>query len=386
MSGKAILLAVSIILALFSATHGASADSTPAGQCTSSGSSTVPQCSSSGTTQDPTCPNANLLSSQLITNICWDCIFPLRVGGTTWFGGHNPVPLEAADETVCICNNSNDIPSIGITLGMWQPAQVMEIVRGPGCAPALGGITLPLGNVYFRGTTGQARHAGAENAFYHYHKYAFPLLAILEMFSAPHCFGDGYMDFDLVYVSEVDPTWNNDQLAFFSDPEAALTANPIAAAACIADAAAAAADQVTNAMYWCAGSWGALYPFSGQMDAEGSMARKTSLLATRAIAALHRRGLAWQTMGDAAVCKAYIQPMFPKDMYRMSMFFPSSEVGGSVSAPSSNGSGSQQTINLIGDHPIGQTDLMWGAWRSWPITGEDALYIIWRWNDCCMSM
>ncbi|MTJ94352.1 MAG: conjugal transfer protein TraU [Desulfovibrio sp.] len=384
MRGKAICLALGIVLLGLAVWQPAAAQSTPAGQCTSSGSSSTPQCASSGTSKDPTCPDGELLSAKLITDICWSCIFPIQVGGVKLFGGDNPVPIEAADDAICACNNANDVPTLGITLGMWQPAQVMEIVRGPGCAPALGGITLPLGNAYFRGTTGHGVHSGQEKAFYHYHKYAFPLLAILELFTAPHCFGDGFMDFDLVYVSEVDPTWNNDELAFFADPEAALTANPIAAAACIGDAAMAAADQVSNVMYWCAGSWGLLYPFSGQMDANGSMPRKTSLLATRAIAALHRRGLAWQTMGNGAVCKAYIQPMFPKDMYRMSMFYPSNEGSGTASIPSGGGSG--QTLSTIGSHPIGQSTVMWGSWRSWPITGEDALYIIFRWNDCCASL
>ena len=51
-------------------------------------------------------------------------------------------------------------------------------------------------------------------AFYHYHYYAFPLLVMLDLFMDGNCNADGYMDFDLMYLSELDPTWLNDELVF----------------------------------------------------------------------------------------------------------------------------------------------------------------------------
>ena len=29
------------------------------------------------------CPDAGLLSAKLLTDICWDCIFPIRIAGTS---------------------------------------------------------------------------------------------------------------------------------------------------------------------------------------------------------------------------------------------------------------------------------------------------------------
>jgi conjugal transfer pilus assembly protein TraU len=29
--------------------------------------------------------------------------------------------------------------------------------------------------------------------------------------------------------------------------------------------------------------------------------------------------------------------------------------------------------------------MKWGEWRTIPGAGEDALYILWRWQDCCNS-
>jgi hypothetical protein len=74
-------------------------------------------------------------------------------------------------------------------------------------------------------------------SFYNVHYYAFPLLSILEMYMPKRCSPDGYADFDIIQLSEIDPTWTNDELAFFVNPEAAAVANPIAQAACTADAA-----------------------------------------------------------------------------------------------------------------------------------------------------
>jgi conjugal transfer pilus assembly protein TraU len=36
------------------------------------------------------------------------------------------------------------------------------------------------------------------------------------------------------------------------------------------------------------------------------------------------------------------------------------------------------------NHAIGETTFTWGAGRSYPGPGEDHLYILWRWQDCCL--
>ena len=37
---------------------------------------------------------------------------------------------------------------------------------------------------------------------------------MLDLFVKQACNPDGYMDLDIMYLSELDPTWNNDELAF----------------------------------------------------------------------------------------------------------------------------------------------------------------------------
>lgn len=308
---------------------------------------------------NPACRDAGVLSGKLVTDICWSCIFPIRIMGVDIGGGR--APGKASSKSVCLCQDDAGVYHPGWVMGLWEPARLVELVRWPGCSPALGGITLPVSDKRLLGTGGEGEYDNADLAFYHYHYFAFPLLMMLDLFNPGRCM-DGYVDMDLMYLSELDPTWNNDELAFFTNPEAAAVANPLAVAACAADAVAAAADRPLDAMWWCAGSWGTMYPFSGQ-EPTSDMVEDTNMLATKALAALHRRGLARLTMGDDALCRNPIEVMVPKSQYKWSMFFPVAETGGA--------------------HAIGKPTLMWGAGRQIPGVGEDAIYILWRWNDCC---
>ncbi|MFX4226352.1 MAG: TraU family protein [Porticoccaceae bacterium] len=315
---------------------------------------------------DALCPNAELLGPKLFTDICWGCIFPIRVAGFDIFPGEDAAPAKAAKESVCMCEDSLGIPTLGLGMGMWQPARLMELVRTPGCSMALGGFTLPITSQRFRGTDGRDENDSADLVFYHVHNYAFPLLYMLELFLDSDCIGDGYLDFDLLDMSEVDPTWNNDELGFFQSPEAALLANPVALAACAADAATSSAGYPLDEMFWCAGTWGNMYPLSGHTKAFGSLAQNTSMLATKKLAIDHRRGLNWRTMGEDAMCSGggVIDVMITKSQYKMSMFYPLAEANGS--------------------HQIGETTFRWGEHRKIPGVGEDTLYNVFRWNDCCM--
>ena len=197
----------------------------------------------------------------------------------------------------------------------------------------------------------------------HYHYYTFPLMYMLDMWVPSRCNPGGYMDLDLLYFSEVDPTWNNDEIAFFTHPEAALIASPLGPIACVPDVFGANIGQPIQQLYWCAGSWGVIYPTSGNvLSREGTM-KTTSLMAARAIYALHRRGLEWRSMGDDAMCGGKLAPYFPKTQYRFQTFHPVAETED--------------------NHVLGEMIYTWGLGRSIPAVGEDPVYLIWRWLDCC---
>ncbi|MDD3580110.1 MAG: TraU family protein [Desulfobacca sp.] len=311
------------------------------------------------------CPDARLFSERLMSDICWDCIFPIIIGGIPLGGSTSDAPSGRAHPAIpfmCLCEGELG-PSIGAPIGFWEPARLIELTRVPYCSPLLGGINLQPGRARLLGGGNTGDGDSTDSTFYNYHYFAFPLLIMMELFLDRQCNPDGLVDFDLMYISELDPTWNDDELALYTNPEVVLFANPLAQMSCMADAAAGLAGKTINSMFWCAGNWGGLYPFSGHILQNSSRPLVTSLAATKAIAALHRRGLAWKTMGDDALCGGYIYPTIPKEQYRMSMFFPVAETQD--------------------NHVIGETPFRWGEWRNIP-GYEDYIYLIWRWNDCCL--
>lgn len=203
---------------------------------------------------DPGCPDAELFSGRLLTDICWGCLFPIRIAGMSIGGGDRPA--TASNQVVCACNDGLGIPHPGFVVSMWEPARIVELTRAPACSPALGGIRLPLGSRRLLGTAGKSEWDASDISFYNYHWYAFPLLTLLDLFFEDRCDADGMVDFDILYLSELDPTWNSGELAFFTNPEAAWLANPVALAACLADAAAASAGTPIDSLFWCAGTLG----------------------------------------------------------------------------------------------------------------------------------
>lgn len=312
------------------------------------------------------CDNANILSSSMVTNVPWNAMYPIKLAGINVSPSGGGAPSGASNKSFCACEDDLGIFVPGFTQSMYEPARLIELVREPDCMMTLGGAEMNMTNGRMRGTIGhneQGEGQGSTNAFWHYHYFAYPLLMMLEMIIPNRC-GDGYLSMDLLYLSELDPTWNDSELGFFANPESAIFANPISLAACMADAGAAAVGKPMDELYWCAGAWGGLYPLSGSINTKSSIASKTSLLATRSIAALHRRLLARQTMGDDALCSAPIFPTIPKSQYKMNMMYPVAE--------------SSDT------HEIGEPALQWGEWRNIP-SKEDAVYMLWRYNDCCTT-
>jgi conjugal transfer pilus assembly protein TraU len=313
------------------------------------------------------CPDAGLWSMKLITDICWGCIFPIIIAGVAIGASADNAPADrASGSPICLCDDGGPIPSIGTPIGLWEPARLIEETRLPFCAPCLGGLRIQINKSRLLGGNSEAEDDAGDVMYYNFHYYAFPLLVILELLTTADCNCDGYVDFDMLYLSELDPTWNDDELSLYTTPETVLFANPYAQMACLADATAGLAGKNMEDLYWCAGNWGSLYPFTGnvlQSTTGASRPLVTSLQSARAIAALHRRGLAWKTMGNDALCGGYLFPTIPKEQYKMELFFPVAESDD--------------------DFAIGETPFRWGEWRNIP-GYEDYVYLVWRWKDCCV--
>jgi len=172
-----------------------------------------------------------------ITDICWSCILPISIGGARVanFGGQEDIDNPA--NPLCSCGRN---PTIGLSIGFWEPARHVEVVRKPFCLTSLGGIDLNPGipapeAIRFTRAEGD----GDGGSFYQAHFYVNPVMYWLEVVTDFPCLERG--SFDLAYLTEVDPLWNDDELTLILNPDAVLFANPVAIAACAADCVAASA-------------------------------------------------------------------------------------------------------------------------------------------------
>ncbi len=73
-----------------------------------------------------------------VTDICWSCVFPIRIGGM------NSAGLDQEDTpnppgVVCACGNP---PKAGLQVSFWEPVRRVDVVRSPFCMTSLGGINL----------------------------------------------------------------------------------------------------------------------------------------------------------------------------------------------------------------------------------------------------
>ncbi len=321
---------------------------------------------------DPMCEDSGLFGPKLFTDICWACLFPIRVSGVQITPG--VAPEKSSKQVFCICQEgSSGIYKPGIVTAMWEPARLIENVRKPGCSPSLGGVTLPLGSRRSHGRLVQDNENTPNDvliagSFYHSHLYAFPLLQILDLYTPTKCNADSYLDFDIISFSEIDPTWANPTLAFFQHPESAAVANAVARGACAAETALlTAGKEPLETLWWCTGNWGGIYPLSGSGSAQ-DINRNTALISARVLSQQHRRGLARRTMGDENLCRASIYPTIPKSQYKMNQFWPKSMTQAGVW--------------------LGKPTYLWegGTNRHLPGTSNDNIYMIWRWTDCCSKL
>lgn len=305
------------------------------------------------------------------TDICWSCLFPITIGPVTVGGkgsGREDTPNPSAP--LCFCKRPPiPLPVPGIPVGFWEPVRLVDITRTPFCMVNMGGLQLtksPVG----QGVHGARGSSRTKNSFYQVHWYVYPVIYWLELLVDFLCLEQ--QSFDVAYITELDPLWNADELSFILNPEAILFGNPIAQAACAADCAATSAGGPTSgfpmdALFWCGGCQGSLYPFTGNNAAHMGGVQASLLLTQRMTAKLHRELLLWGTSGEAALCQKYPMPVIKKTQYKTQMTYPRPTTKGPMAC-----------------NPLGRTEVLWGTGREFPYKGEDFGYLIWRKRQCCI--
>ncbi|HDT1144100.1 TPA: conjugal transfer pilus assembly protein TraU [Klebsiella pneumoniae] len=307
-------------------------------------------------TADPTCDGRWV---NPITDICWKCMFPMSIGSVQVARGDLPdTPNPSSPIQFCPAP-----PPIferpGLAIGFWEPFAMTDVTRAPGCMVNMGGFTIP---IPFAGTGAGTKTANDHpGTFYNVHWYKYPLVSWLNIITSVACMQGG--EYDIAYMSELDPMWKDDQLALFTNPEALVFANPVAQMACAADAVAAEAGKPLDPLFWCAGGHGSMYPFTGNLVNESSGLNSAALLSERMNFKLHRQGMIFDSVGeDRAVCYEYPSAIIPKSRYRYQM------------------------VNTIPDanqcHPLGRSVMRWQTGKEMPNSKKNYGYLIWKKRNC----
>lgn len=294
-----------------------------------------------------------------ITDVCWDCLFPITLSGV------NVTPTYADQvshhKAVCVCPGVP--PKVGIPITFWEPTRLVDVTRHAYKLLGLGGVSIGPETVMNRGSVGVMGDGPGQNSFYHVHWYTYPLLSLLNLFTDFSCIEKSNMD--VLYMSELDPLWNDDQLSLILNAEAAIFSNPLAQLTCTADCAASTYGKPLDKLFWCAGCEGSLYPLNGTVAHHVGAVQASALIVHRIIAKMHR--LALQNGYDEdEFCMAKPMPIIKKSLYKTQLAYPIPQTKGQC-------------------QPLGKSDILWGAGKSYPYGGEDFIYLIWVKRQCCLD-
>lgn len=297
-----------------------------------------------------------------ITDICWDCLFPISIGNIKVIPGSRP-DTDNPSSPLEICK----MPigwRVGLNIGYWEPVALTDITPTPYCMVNLGGFTLNIGNSG-RGGKDQ-RDPAASGSFYYAHWYKYPLIYWLQIIISEACMQKS--EFDIAYLTELDPMWNDDELSFVINPEAVLFGNEIAQAACAIDALKAQTSLPEDKLFWCAGTQGGMYPLDGTVFDEKGAIQSAVLLSERMDFKMHREGLLWDSVGDSGsiidgpICHTYPTPIMPKSRYRYQM---------------------TNAVSAAGDcYQFGHDVIDWEAGHNYPTEGNHFGFLIWQKRNC----
>lgn len=293
-----------------------------------------------------------------ITDICWDCLFPLTIGKSAVVKSGYP-DTDNPTNPICSC------PAVvanrfGITIGYWEPQALVDVTRKPYCMVNLG-VQLHIKDQGLGGS--QTPDVDGNGAFYYVHWYKYPVIYWLQLLTSMGCMETE--DFDVVYPSELDPTWNDSEFAFVTNPEAVLFTTPPAREACAFDASKSLYGKAVDSLFWCQGSQGSTYPLNGFIAHQASPLSAATLLVERTDFKLHRLGAIRDSVGkdSPAICNTYASSILPKSRYRY------------------------QLVNTLPDakhcHPFGQSVVTWEAGHTYPGDGDNFGFLVWKKRNCC---
>ena len=106
-----------------------------------------------------------------VTDICWECIFPITIGSAPLVSGSKPDTINPPNP-ICICPGKiAGLPQVGITIGLWEGVRLVDVTKAPFCFVNLGGIEI--GSDLLGVSSGGDPENGTDNssATWHSHFY-----------------------------------------------------------------------------------------------------------------------------------------------------------------------------------------------------------------------
>jgi conjugal transfer pilus assembly protein TraU len=288
-----------------------------------------------------------------VKDVCWRCLFPLSIGKSQVVGGRLP-DTPNAKKPIGVCASR-----VGLNLGYWEPMALAEVTDTPYCLVNLGGHRLPLGIHRAQGGR-QGVGFGEPRAFFEVHWYRYPLIQWLNLITSQGCKQAG--DFDIAYLTELDPSWHDSEMSLILNPEAHVFGGVAGAQACAADSISSSVKKKPlDNLFWCAGAQGSYYPLTGYVNAALSPVQIALLLTERLNFKLHREHMIADSNPEAPCHEHHISNT-PKSRYRYEM------------------------VNQVPDgqhcYPSGHTTLGWEAGKIKPNTPSQYGFLVWRKRNC----
>lgn len=307
-----------------------------------------------------------------ITDICWSCVFPLKLAGATLMSMGQDDIDTGANNMMCSCLGKGGGTIVGITSSFWEVIDLVDVTTKPGCIVGLGGIQMDFDNLP-AGTPGVITQTDSGNkprSFYHTHRISFPVMYVAELLLDNSCLTQ--TPIDLTYFSEIDPTHADNTLAILLSPDSFLYGNIVAVAACSAwnVACTSFATDVDKAickrLHWCED----VYPLVGDIPYHFGMVASAQIMVHREIVKAGRELRTWGAAGSDGMCSYYPDLMPDITTFKMAMMYP---------VP--------QTEKILGKccEPIGRSSVLWGSGKEFPVKGEDFSFLLYRKRDCCQG-
>jgi conjugal transfer pilus assembly protein TraU len=292
-----------------------------------------------------------------VTDMNWNNGLPVVAGGQNLGKSGPNNPALHSMPAVCTCGIK-----IGVGVTYWEPSYVAEIARSAGCLSTMGG-TAAFGNTMANMNASKAKGHGNDKQRMQVHWYKYPVAAMMDVLkNLGGCIS--LPDFQLAYMSEVDPDWNAGPNSILSQAEALLFSNPIAIMACLPEVGTALFNMSLDVLFWCSGSQGTVYPMTGDSTSHTTNQKGNIQVLAKYVARTFKTGGIFASIGPWAQCSSVYSPVWLKSQFRIDPIYP---------------------IHVNRTIVFGKPEAAFSVPSINTPTQTESAYMIWQAKQCCAS-